>query len=176
MSLLDFQKSNINGASPDALSALGQYDSTQQQNITDYHGGRGQFEHQGPGFFRDLNDVQSIAGPGGNADAFGTTISALRIIITVHEGKSEFKTAAVVAMGNDARVVQQKAQKKETSSAAAQTAAERQSAPDAAQANGNAANSNAQNANQQNLRYPFTLLEIRENDEIPSPSVENAPS
>jgi hypothetical protein len=171
VSLLDFAKSNINGARPETLSSLGQYDETQQKTIEDYRTGGGQYQNNGPGFFTDPTQAQAIVGQGGNAGAFSTTISALRVVITVHEGKSEFRLAAVVTTPNGgAQVVKENAtsQRKETSSSTAETATERPTAPNATQANAAAPGTKAQPNANQNLHYPFTLLEIRENDEIPA--------
>jgi hypothetical protein len=166
VSLFNFSKSNINGAVGDALAAIGQYDPTQQQNMADYRAGVGQFKGQGPGYFQDVAQAQTIAGQGGDATGFATTISALRITVTVHEGKSEFRLAAVIAPQNGATTVKETAtsQRGQTSATSAQSTSDRQTAPDA-QTNASGAQSNR--AASQNLRYPFTLLEIRENNEIP---------
>jgi len=179
VSLLDFGKPNINGAKPDALAALGQFDATQQQNVTDFLHGAGNFKTQGPGFFQNPIDAARIAGPSGDAGAFGSTISALRIFITVHEGRSQFRLAATIAPPNGATTVTTTAtsQRTETSASGTQrTAQQQQQQPNAAQQNQNQAR---QNQNARNLRYPFTLLEIRENDEIPpppSPTVTDQPT
>lgn len=170
VSLLDFSKSNINGARPETLAAIGQYNEAQQGTVTDYLAGKGQFQNQGPGYFRDPSQAQAIAGEGGNIGAFSTTISALRINITVHEGRSEFRLSAVITPpSGGAQVVKETAtsQKTQTSSSTSQTAAQRQTAPNTTQPNASSSGTNAQNTPSQNLHYPFTLLEIRENDEIP---------
>lgn len=163
VSLFDFSRSNINGARPDVLAAIGQYDPTQQQQLSEYLSGKGQYETQGPGYFDNVERAQTIAGPGGNAGAFGTTLSALRINVTVLDGRSEFRLSAVIAPPNSAKTVQQTAtsQRLQASASSAQTSAQRQVAPNASQPAANAQNGT------QDLRYPFTLLEIRENDEIP---------
>jgi hypothetical protein len=175
VSLFDFQRSNINGAKPDTLAALGQFDEAQQRNIGDYLRGTGSYQTQGPQFFQSSNDAQRIAGPAGDTGAFGSTISALRITITVREGQTEYKMSTVIAPPNGASTIQTTATstRAQTSAASGQTAAQQQNRPNAGQANtraGTNAAANQQNAAaQRNLRYPFTLLEIRENDEIPSP-------
>lgn len=168
VSLFNFTKTDINGATPGALAALGQFDPTQQQSIDDYLAGSGQYQNQGPNYFRDAGEAAAIVGQGGNASAFGTTISALRILITVHLGTSEFRLSAVVTTpSGGATVVQETAtsQKTQTSAGAAQTAAQQQAGPNANQAAGGASGTNTQPT--QDLRYPFKLLEIQENDEIP---------
>lgn len=179
VSLFDFARSNINGARSETLAAVGQYDSQQQQQIGEYLSGKGQYQMNGPGYFKDTGQTQAIVGQGGNAGAFGTTISALRIMITVHEGKSTFRLSAVVTTANGARAVRETAtsQRTQTSASSAQSAAQRQAAPNANQANpGASGTEQAAGTAPQNLRYPFTLLEIQENDEIapaPSPPPEN---
>jgi general secretion pathway protein K len=177
VSLLDFQRPNINGARPDTMAALGQFDENQQQNLVDYLRGVGTYQTQGPQFFQNATDAQRIAGPAGNTGAFGTAISALRIIVTVREGRTEYKLSAVIAPPGGATSVQTTATatRVQTSSKSAQTAAQsQQNRPNAAQPNprSNATSANAQqNSAARNLKYPFTLLEIRENDEVPaSPS------
>jgi general secretion pathway protein K len=180
VSLLDFTQSNLNGATPDTLAALGQYDENQQQAIADFRSGKGQFQSKGPGYFQDTQQAQTVTGPGGNTNAFSTAISALRINITVHDGKSDFKLSAVIAPPNGAKTVQQTAtsQKLQTSASSAQTAAQSQAAPNATQATGGASGTNAAPAANENLRYPFTLLEIRENAAIApvSPPVAASPT
>jgi general secretion pathway protein K len=177
VSLLNFPKPNLNGARPESLVALGQFDSTSQQNLNDYLTGAGQYQAQGPGYFRNVNEAQRLTGPGGNANAFGTTISALRITITVHDGQSQFRLSAVVTPpGGGATTVQTTATSTRTQASANATrnAAQQQNQQRAAQ---QATNQTAQraaadaraSAAARDLKYPFTLLEIRENDEIPPP-------
>jgi len=169
VSLLQFQRPNINGAKADTLAALGQFDETQQRTISEYLNGGGSYLSKGPGFFQNPTDAQQIAGPTGDAGAFSTTISALRIFVTVRDGRTEFRLAAVVAPPNGATTVQATATstRTETSASSAQTAAQQQNRPNA----GQAATTPTPNQNQAsgNLRYPYTLLEIRENEEIPPP-------
>jgi general secretion pathway protein K len=173
VSLFDFQRSNLNGAKPDTLSALGQFDETQQQNLAEYLQGTGTYKSNGPQFFATPADAQRITGPNGDAGAFGATISALRITIVVHDGRTEFRLSTVVAPPNGATTIQATATSTRTvaSAASAQTANQQQNRPNAAQASrsGSTARNAQQNDAARNLRYPFTLLEIRENDEIPAP-------
>ncbi|MSU47860.1 MAG: hypothetical protein EXS37_01990 [Opitutus sp.] len=174
VSLLDFPKPNINGARADTLAALGQFDPTQQRDLGDFFRGAGNFQSTGPGFFQSPAEAQRIAGPTGNAGAFASTISALRITVTVRDGRSEFRMSTVVAPPNGATTVQTIATHTQTTAGAAPTAAQQQARPDATQA-GNRPGVGLPGAGSQkstaprNLKYPFTLLEIRENDEIPPP-------
>jgi general secretion pathway protein K len=166
VSLFDYRQPNINGANPDVLTAVGQLDETQQENLNEYLKGEGQFTTQGPGWFTDTAAARGIAGEAGNLEGFRTTISALRVLITVQEGLTQFRLSAVVApIQNGARTVQTNATAaRNPSSAAGTPGGGTQAQPSAnpvASANPNAA------ANAKKLNYPFTLLEIQENDEIP---------
>ncbi|HEX2854213.1 MAG TPA: hypothetical protein VHO24_13335 [Opitutaceae bacterium] len=168
ISLYDFRRPNLNGAKPDVLAALGQFEEAQRLKITEYLAGGGPFAASGQSWFTDTGTVRTIAGEAGNPGSFGTTISALRVFITVQEGLSQFRLSAVVAPPqNGATTVQKTAtDARAQASAAAAQAAGGQPQPSgaaAASANPNAA------SNAKKLNYPFTLLEIRENDEIPPP-------
>lgn len=165
VSLFDFPRSNLNGARSDTLAALGQFDLTQQQNLADYLTGAGTFQSQGPGYFRSPADAQQVAGPAGNVGAFAATISALRITVTVLDGKTQFRLTTVIAPPGGATTVQTTAQRSQTTTAAAQTAAQRQNQPNTKAANP-ATNRSAQEQASRNLKYPFTLLEVRETAEI----------
>lgn len=169
VSLFDFQRSNLNGARPDTMAALGQFDPTQQQNLTDYLRGGGTYERMGPGFFRSPADAQQIAGPTGNVGAFAATISALRITVLVVDGKTQFRLSAVVAPPGGATTVQTTAQRSQTTTAAAKTGTQRQNQPNTKAANP-ATKGSAQEQASRNLKYPFTLLEVREAAEIAPPA------
>lgn len=165
MSLLDFPRTNLNAAKPDALAALGQFDATQQRNLGEYLQGTGTYERQGPQFFQNPADAQRIAGPTGDTGAFAATISALRINVTVREGRNELRISCVVAPPGGATTVNMIATHAQTTAASAQTPTQQQNRPNpTATPVPNAVQSKAGS-----LKYPFTLLEIRENDEIPLP-------
>lgn len=167
VSLFDFQRPNVNGARGDTLAAVALFDPTQQQTIADYLNGTGSYQTQGPGYFRSPQEAQQIVGASGDLGSFGTAISALRIFVTVEEGKTRFRLAAVIAPPNGATTVQTNATAQRLqASASTNPVAAQPNRPNPTQpAPGGAQNPNA--ANDRNLRYPFTLLEIRENDEIP---------
>jgi hypothetical protein len=177
VSLFDFQRANVNGARPDTLAAVGQFDATQQQNLTEYLRGEGRYRGQGPAFFRSANEAQQLTGPTGNAGAFGATISALRINVTVIDGRTQFRLSSVIAPPGGATTVTTNAstQRTRTSASAAQTASQRQNQPSATKAGTAAQGAAAQKQADRNLRYPFTLLEIRENAEISSAPPPPAP-
>jgi general secretion pathway protein K len=168
VSLLNFAKPNLNAAKPDVLLALGQFDVSQQQNLTDYVTGSGSYQSRGPAYFKDVGEAQRITGgTGGNTGAFSTTISALRINLTVHDGLSQFRLSAVVTTANGASVVQTTATSvRAAASATANATTTTSQTPTTANSSTAAA---AATAAARNLNYPFTLLEIRENDEIPPP-------
>jgi general secretion pathway protein K len=122
----------------------------------------------GPQWFTDAGTIRTIAGTTGNPAGFSTTISALRITITVHDGQSVFRLSAVVApLQNGATTVQTTATSQRNQASASAT----QGNPTQPQPSGTATASTNANAaaNAKKLNYPFTLLEIRENDEIPPP-------
>jgi hypothetical protein len=180
VSLLDFARPNINGAKADTLAALGQFDQNQQQNIGEFLKGSGAYQAHGPQFFQSPNEAQRIAGPTGDTSGFATTISALRITVTVRDGRTEFKLSTVIAPPNGATAVQTTATaaRTETSAAAAKSASQQQNRPNAGQAavrpGANPATAKQNTATPPSLRYPFSLLEIHENDDIPAPSTASA--
>lgn len=175
VSLLDFQRPNINGARTDTLATLGQFDPVGQQNVDDFLKGTGSYLSQGPGYFQNASEAQRIAGTTGSTAAFATSISALRITITVHDGSSQFRLATVIAPPNGATIIQTTAtaQRTQTSAPTARNAAAAQNPRTSAPTSNTGQSNNRQNATgtstDRNLRYPFTLLEVRENDEIPQP-------
>jgi hypothetical protein len=168
ISLFEFRQPNLNGAKPDVLTALGQFDETQRGKIAEYLGGGGPFAASGQAWFTDTGAARTIAGEAGNPGAFGTTISALRILITVQQGLAQFRLSAVVApvQGGASTVQKTATDSRNQAAAAASQAAGTPPAPTGertASTNPNAA------SNAKKLNYPFTLLEIRENDEIAPP-------
>lgn len=169
MSLLNFARPNINGALPDTMAAVAMLEPTQQGYIQDYIRGSGSYAGQGPGYFRSPGDAQQVAGA--SLNGFGATISALRIHVTVLEGTSEYRLSAVIAPPGGATTVQTNAtaQRQQASADAKQAGQAKQPNPNQAvpPPNPNASARGAQDANARNLRYPFTLLEIQENEDIP---------
>jgi len=161
ISLLDFQKTNLNSAGGDVVVALGQLDRSQQQQLTNYLSGTGDRARSGPSFFQSTADATKTLGVSSLPASYGTEISALRVNVTVREGRSAFVLSAVVAPTGGATMVKATAQTNQlttTTNSAANT-----STP----TNAAAANTDAT----KKLNYPFTLLEIRENAEISSAAV-----
>lgn len=163
-SLFDYKQSNINAASSDVLSAYGTSDLSAQQRLGEYLSGTGTYANQGPGFFQNSADAASVLGGSSVPAGFGTLISALRINITIHQGRSQFRLTAVVAPPAGATTV------------LANPALTAQPEKDSANQTDAAKTTTPTNANDaktitttggKKLNYPFTLLEIRENVEIP---------
>ena len=156
----------MNGANADVLAALGQYTDAQRQHLTDYLGGSGQYAQQGQQWFQNSATLASVAGLGGNAAPFGTTITALRILVTVHEGRSTYRLSAVVAPQGGATINQTSATNA-TAAASNTSATTTTSVTNTTQPASTATTANTAAAASQSINYPFTLLEMLENDEIP---------
>jgi general secretion pathway protein K len=153
-SLFNYAQANLNAATPDMLAALGFSDPTQQLRMDDYLSGTGTYAGQGPRWFKSPGDAASVLGSGALPATVGVQISALRINITLREGRSEFRLSAVVAPGGGATTVPAKA-------TSATPAASASTAPPSATPPPAPASPAAK------LNYPFTLLEIEENTEMP---------
>lgn len=158
-SLFDFKQSNLNGGRSETLSAIGSLDASQRRQLDEYLTGTGSRAQMGPGFFNSPQDASKILGSAKMPEGYGTQISALRVIVTIHEGRTNFRLAAVIAPSGGATTVEAvKAAPKESNLS-------RQNTEQTAQKKANAATSDTGGAAKK-LQYPFTLLEIRENGEI----------
>jgi hypothetical protein len=168
VSIFNYAQPNANGANPDVMAAVGQYTDTQQQHVSDYLAGKGQFAQQGQQWFQDTTTLANVAGLGGNANQFGTTITALRINITVHEGHSSYRLSAVVAPQGGATTNQTAAV---NATAAASSASPTAVTPvtSTTQPSSTPTGATASAAASQSINYPFTLLQMVEDDEIPLP-------
>jgi hypothetical protein len=153
-SLYNYAQLNLNAATPDVLAALGFSDPSQQQRMNDYLAGTGTYAGQGPRWFSSAGDAAGVLGSGALPATVGTQVSALRVNITLREGRSEFRLTAVVSPAGAATTV---------------PAAESSAAPAASggTAPAPAAPAVAPVTPAPRLNYPFTLLEIRENAEMP---------
>ena len=159
-SLYSFQNPSINGASPELLPGLGISDPGQQRQLDDYIHGRGAYENRG-GYFKNSQDVTAMFGAHSPAAALSTQISSLRIIITVREGRSSFRINALIAPPGGATIpVVQTNQNTGTNQGST-------SAP--AQTTAASATANGPSQATKKLNYPFTILEFRENDAMPTP-------
>ncbi len=168
VSLYNFRQTNLNGARPDVLTAVGEFDDTQQRRLSEHLTGTGASTNSGPAWFTNPADARGILGTVGRANAFGTTISALRIRLTVHDGRSEFRLNVVVSpQGGGATTVQTTA----TAARAAASDAQANTAPTTTTSQPTTAPTAAATAATaaKKLNFPFTLLEIRENEPLPPP-------
>lgn len=168
ISLLDFQKTNLNSAGGDIVVALGQLDRSQQQQLTNYLTGTGDRARSGPSFFQNTADAAKALGLNSLPATYGTEISALRVIITVKEGRSAFQLATVVAPSGGATVIKATADTNKlttTTNSAANSSTSTSTSTSAPNSSGTTPDATKK------LNYPFTLLEIKENAEISSTAV-----
>jgi len=166
-SLFTYANPDVNGANADVMACVGQYTDVQRGHISDYLSGTGQFAQLGQQWFQNTSTLASVAGVGGSATSFGTTISALRILVTVHEGRSIYRLSAVVAPQGGATI--NRANATNAASAAAGASATATPVTNAAQPSAAPTSAAAAAAASQSINYPFTLLEMLEDDEIPQP-------
>lgn len=167
ISLLEFAQTNLNGASGDVLAALGVSDPTQQQRIAEYVSGTGSREYSGPGYFETPTEVSALIGSGSLPASAGTQISALRVNIALREGGTVFRLSVVIAPPGGATPVPAS-----TGSQGSDAAGEERGEPGAGPANAPKAGVNGDDDSKK-IKYPFTLLEIRENAEISTPPVDS---
>jgi general secretion pathway protein K len=167
-SLFNFPQPNANGANADVMAAVGQYTDIQRQHISDFLNGTGQYATDGQQWLQNSAQLAAVAGLGGNAATFGTTISALRINVTVHDGRSQYRVSVVVSPQGGATTNPTVATNA-TAAAASTSPSSTTSLASTAQPTSTANSATAAAAASQNINYPFTLLEILEDDDIPQP-------
>ena len=97
VSLFNYARPNLNSAKADVLVALANLDATQQQALSDYLTGAGNYLSQGPQYFRSLRQAVVVLGAATNTSGFDVQIRALRIRVTVHEGRTVYRLNTVVA-------------------------------------------------------------------------------
>ena len=171
VSLFDFSQPNTNTARMTTLAAFGGYDEASMKLISDYVGGLGSYSRQGPAYFQNAQEVTGLVGQAASP-RLGTQVRCIRVNVTVREGQTSFRVSAVVTASGGAQLPppdQPTAADTSTSSAAANdtTAAQNNSnSADSAAAAATTTTSPATGQTPAALNYPFTLLEIRENDEI----------
>ncbi len=171
-SLYRYGQPNINGNRLEPLLAQNIYDDQQQQRVTEYLTGTGTYQMQGPGFFKSARTIAAVAGGQPAKLGYGTTVQALRIHVTVRDGRSSFVLSAVVAPQGGAKVVPASNVASTTATTTDKSGASTSTATDQ-----NAQPSKSQSASPTTavptaikLNYPFTFLEIRENDiSVPIP-------
>jgi general secretion pathway protein K len=159
-SLFNFTQPNLNAMPADALSALGVSDPQVQQRMADYLAGKGQYASQGARWFTSAGDAAGILGATTLPAGAGAEIRALRVNITLREGRAEFHLSAVVAPPGGATLVATIATpvNAPATSNVASGAIPTSAAPAVAPSNP-----------APKLKYPFTLLEIRENAVMSAP-------
>jgi general secretion pathway protein K len=182
-SLLSYRQPNINSAPPDVLAALGNYADTQSQVLNDYINGTGAYQAQGPSYFRIPGNAATILGQG-TLNGFAAVISALRIHIAVHDGRAVYRLSAVVTLPGTAAAttIESSATNSPSGTSAtrntatggnnARAAGTAQTATPRAALSNNSSNNSATATtagaisftSPPKLNYPFTVLEIREND------------
>ena len=167
VSLYDFTQPNLNSARDTTLAAFGRYDAPSIKMITDYLAGLGSYSRQGPALFRTSQDVAGLVGQAAMSSRLGTQVRCLRITVTVREGSTSFRVSAVVAPPGGASLPPADAPTVTTTSSP--TATNQNSPgtnPPGSTASATTAAATTGSQTQPSLNYPFTLLEIRENDEI----------
>ncbi|MDR0901768.1 MAG: general secretion pathway protein GspK [Opitutaceae bacterium] len=188
-SLYSYDAPNLNAAPPDLLAALGDLDTTRQQqrSLDDFLSGADSRAGGAPGYFANTDEIGILLGANSLAMSMGVEIKALRVIVTVREGESVYRLNVLIAPPKGAKPPESWTTAAETAaaSASAKTAAPggaqapaapntatARSASGAAKAGTSAA---ASAATATDLNYPYVFLEIRENDVIPSASaIDNA--
>jgi hypothetical protein len=182
-SLFKYNQPNINGANSDVLAGLGQFNDQQMQGISDYMAAKGDYvtaqgKSMGAQWFQDTGQLRNVVGPAGNTGTFGTTIMALRITVTVHEGSQTYRVSAVVAPQGGATTIQTTATDVKKNTGTAQTGETASSTTPTTTAGPTTSPTSAQTsaAAAQNLQFPFTLLEIDENEQIPIAPASPPPS
>jgi len=189
-SLYDFPTTNINGATPDVLGALGSQDPDTDEKLSEFINGADPAAGGVPGWFASRSEISQLLGDS-PATALGVTISALRIIVTVRQNQASYRLNCLISVppgGNGAKIPSGWSQLRPagavTSGSAApgsvsaanmSTSANASSssvrgASQAAALGGGAATSTASAVPVANLRYPYVYLEVRENDQLPPPS------
>ncbi len=170
VSLYDYEQPNINAAPEGVLASLGGYDPYQRRQLSDFRQGTGAFA-TGQRYFRSAGEVASVLGEQGVAAGFGANILALRVSVTVRDGRSFYRTEAVIAPPNGAKLVSAPAIPAPVNEAERSTT----TAETKAGATPEVAGERKTPAAGAGLQYPFTVLEIRENAAIASGPVEVPP-
>jgi Type II secretion system (T2SS), protein K len=167
VSIFNYSQPNANGANEDVMASVGQYTDAQRQHIGDYLSGTGQYAQQGQNYFMNATTLGAVAGLGGNANVFGTTITALRVNVTVHDGRSQFRLSAVVSPQGGATINMTNATNPNSADSSSSKTAAPTSVTATAKPSATATSAQTAAAASQSINYPFTILEMLEDDEIP---------
>jgi general secretion pathway protein K len=176
VSLYDFSSTNINAATPDMMAVMG-FDLNQQSRMQDFIAGKGSYQSQGAGYFKSTADVATLAGKDASGVTTGTEISALRIIITVWDGRSHFRLNTVVTPtgSSRAKIITALATSSERESSTTSTTNSTTSSSSSSSGSTRTSTSSS-SSTPKALNYPFVFLEMLENDEISTPPAEPAVS
>ncbi len=181
-SLYRYNAPNINGARLEPLLAQEIFDEQQLRRVNEYLTGAGTYQTQGPGFFKSTRSIAAVAGGQPSKLGYGMTVQALRITIIVRQGLSSFRLTTVVAPAEGAKVVPASnatttdADPADASSSTSSATATKQTAQPAAPSASTSPATAVPKA--VDLKYPFTFLEIRENDKTvpPLPALSDEPT
>jgi len=143
-SLHAFARTNINSASTGVLLTMG-LGEPEADRLLEYRNRPRRPDETG--YFRSLNEAAAIVGPAVTSDNFSAEMQALRLNLTVRQGAVAFRLTAVIALSGDGP---------RPSRAGAVTP------PDAAA---------TPPVERKRLDYPFAVLEIGEDIEIPEAPV-----
>lgn len=183
-SLYRYNSPNINGGRLEPLLAQEIFDDQQQRRVNEYLAGAGTYQTQGPGFFKSTRSIAAVAGGQPSRLGYGMTVQALRITVTVRQGLSSFRLTTVVAPAQGgakavpaSNVATTDEDTAGTTNNTSTTSATRTGATPTTSSAAPAATANSPAtavAQPVDLKYPFTFLEIRENDKTvpPAPSEE----
>jgi general secretion pathway protein K len=153
-SLHAFKQPNANSAAPGVLSAFGVEDPTQEKKLGEFLRGESGARFGGRNFFKNAAEVASVLGAQSPAAGkLGTEISALRVTVTVREGIRSYQLATVIATRGDASAAELAPETSETEPDSKGDESKPTTATDASKTDAS-----------KTLNYPFTVLEIREND------------
>lgn len=167
-SLYQYEAPNINGNRLEPLVAQEIYDETQVSRVGEYLAGAGMYQAQGPGLFRNARSVSAVTGTQSSGTGYGYEVKALRITVTVRRELASFRLSVVVAPSDGAQVVRSGNATAETPATGAASGTPTSPATPSATA-GTTPSTTAPAA--VDLKYPFTFLEIRENDGVVPPPV-----
>ena len=157
-SLYKFSQTNLNAAGAEVFAAYGIDDNASVQALRDYLTGAGGYARQGPQWLRSPADAAALLGGQTVPAGFGVEIQALRVRVTVKQGPSVFRLSALITPNNGgARAVGLSDLEKNKNETARTGVTASPARP-----------------TEKNLKYPFTLLEIREND-APAESAGSTP-
>jgi len=149
VSLLSFSQMNLNSAGPEALAAVG-LPAERIGAVQDYRRAAAQGTDARP-YLQSPADATALLGATAPTQSFGTQVQALRVIVTVHDGANRYRLSVVIAPPNGATVPARPAA---AAPPAGQDATASQKAPVVLK----------------KLDYPFKVLEVVEDMELPDPA------